>query len=85
MCLCVFVFEEVTGWWWGGTIPHSASPPRAPQFTWAMACFQLWLGFQHSNMGTPGYNSPLTLYWTTETIIVMLQNSAVLCGILGPG
>ena len=55
MCLCVFVFEEVTGWWWGGTIPHSASPPRAPQFTWAMACFQLWLGFQHSNMGTPGY------------------------------
>ena len=55
MCLCVFVFEEVTGCLWGGTIPHSASPPRAPQFTWAMACFQLWLGFQHSNMGTPGY------------------------------
>ena len=24
-----------------------------PQFTWAMACFQLCLGLQHSNMGTP--------------------------------
>ena len=23
-----------------------------PQFTWAMACFQLCLGLQHSNMGT---------------------------------
>ena len=56
MCFCIFYLKRSLGGGGEGQYPILQVHLVLPQFTWAMACFQLWVGFEHSNMGTPVHN-----------------------------